>query len=93
MWPNYTLKFYVEYLFAYICNLLCLLVPCEKNKPIISSGKNVHEHLTRAKPGTHLVYFNGRRFYHVYINKDGIEYISQCNVELLSLYILEKLHS
>ena len=41
IWPNYNLIFYMECLFAYIYNLLCLLVPCEKNQLTISSGNKV----------------------------------------------------
>ena len=41
MFRNYGFIFYMEFLFAYIYNLLCLLLPCEKNQLIISNSKKV----------------------------------------------------
>ena len=41
MFLNYGFIFYKECLFAYIYNMLCLLLPCEKNQLIISNGKKV----------------------------------------------------
>ncbi len=41
MFRNDGFIFYMECLFAYIYNMLCLLLPCEKNQLIISNGKKV----------------------------------------------------
>ena len=41
MFQNYGVIFYMEFLFAYIFNLLCLLLPCGKNQLIISNSKKV----------------------------------------------------
>ena len=41
MFRNDGFIFYMECLFAYIYNMLCLLLPCEKNQLIITNGKKV----------------------------------------------------
>ena len=64
MFRNEGFIFYMECLFAYIYNMLCLLLPCEKNPLIISNGKKVNEHLKNAIFG-HFSWFVdiGRNYY------------------------------